>query len=228
MITISRRCFFVLASIPLIHPFLSVTTSESSDDKVDSSLFPITISVLKLAYVSEKTAAEKYVGYSQKAVEEQFPNIAYLFSAMAASEHIHAENYKRILHTLNASADKPASRIAPTDTKSNMINAADSELTKIKQTYPDFLAKLEPEEHEQAIASCTYSWKSHKQHQAQIMEIKKYSKLFFGPVAKEIEESDFDFHVCQNCGSTLDEAPGSAYVICGQPPSNYRKIARPA
>ena len=92
----------------------------------------------------------------------------------------------------------------------------------------DFLAKLKPESHDQAIAACMYSWKSHKQHQAQITEIKKYSKLFFGPVAREIEESDFDFHVCQNCGSTMDEAPVSSCVICHKPPPTYKKISRPA
>lgn len=225
---ISRRRFFVYASAPLIYPFLSVSTSESSDAKADTNLFPVTIAVLKLAYQSEKMAAEKYVGYSRRAAGEQFPNIAYLFSAMAASEYIHAENYKRILHFLNASVEEPDSRIAPADTKSNIINAADSELTKIKQTYPDFQSKLKTELHEQAIVACMYSWKSHKQHQAQIIKIKKYSKLFFGPVAREIETSKFDFHVCQNCGSTMDEAPRAKCEICNQPANTYRQVKRPA
>ena len=166
--------------------------------------------------------------FSKKAVEEDYPNIAYLFTAMAASENIHARNYKRILNTLRVTIDVPEFSISASDTKANLVNAAEGELKKIDSTYPDFLAKLKPEAHARAIAACMYSWKSHMQHQAQIMEIKKYSKLFFGPVAQEIETAEFDFHVCQNCGSTMDQAPANSCEICGQPASTYRKIKRPA
>ena len=211
----------------MFYPFFEVDASEKMGKPADASDYPVTVTILKDAYAQEKLAAERYVLFSRKAVEEKYPNIAYLFTAMASSEYIHARNYKRILLSLKASVEKPEFGIKPSDTKSNLIRAADGELTKIESTYPNFLSELRPESQEQAIAACTYSWKSHKQHQTQIMRIKKYSKLFFGPVAKEIEGSDFDFHVCQNCGSTVDEAPGSSCVICGQPPTSYRKIKRP-
>ena len=101
------------------------------------------------------------------------------------------------------------------------------ELEKIKQTYPDFLAKLKKESHEQAVINCTYSWKSHRQHKRKISEIEKYSKLFFGPVARKIEGMNFDFHVCEICGSTLDKAPKEPCVICNYPILHYRKVKRP-
>ena len=225
MIAISRRQFLVVsAALSVSYPFIRVAASSNSDGGV----YPITIAVLKEAYAEEKLAAERYVLFSGKAVDENYPNIAYLFTAMAASENIHARNYKRILSELSVTIDKPEFSISTLDTKANLIKAAEGELKKIDSTYPDFLAKLKPESHDQAIAACMYSWKSHKQHQAQITEIKKYSKLFFGPVAREIEESDFDFHVCQNCGSTMDEAPVSSCVICHKPPPTYKKISRPA
>jgi hypothetical protein len=47
-------------------------------------------------------------------------------------------------------------------------------------------------------------------------------------VAKKIEGMEFDFHVCQICGSTIDEAPETPYDICNYPNSHYQKVIRPA
>ena len=225
VLTVSRRQFLTIsAALSVSYPLIKITASTNSQ----AGIYPVTAAILNDAYREEKLAAERYVVFSRKAAEENYPNIAYLFTAMAASEYIHARNYERILGTLGVTIKPPDFSISASDTKANLIAAAEGELKKIDSTYPDFLAELEPESHKQAIAACTYSWKSHQQHQAQIMEIKKYSRLFFGPVAKEIEEADFDFHVCRNCGSTVDEEPTSSCVICHTPPPTYRKIARPA
>jgi len=50
-----------------------------------------------LAYDSEKVASKHYVGYFRIAIKEKYPNTAYLFSAFAVSEKIHATNYKIFL-----------------------------------------------------------------------------------------------------------------------------------
>jgi rubrerythrin len=114
------------------------------------------------------------------------------------------------------------------DTKANLIKATEGELKKIKKTYPGFLAELKKESHDQAVINCMYSWKSHQQHKRKITEIRKYSEYFFGHVAKKLEELKFDFHVCEICGSTIDEAPKSPCDICNHPNLHYRKVMRPA
>ena len=229
MKTISRRQFlYISASLSFSYP-LSIVVASSGENKLDENdLFPITIAVLKAAHKSEKVASEHYVGYSRKAVEEKYPNIAYLFSAFAVSEKIHAENYKRILTSLSAGLEEPEFDILILDTKANLISASEGELKKIKETYPDFLVKLKKESHDQAVINCMYSWKSHRQHKRKIGEIRKYSKMFFGHVAKKIEGMKFDFHVCEICGSTIDEAPKTPCDICNYPISHYHKVIRPA
>ena len=226
---ISRRKFlYIFASLSFYYP-LSIVTASSKENKLEKNdRFPITIAVLKAAHESEKFAFEHYVGYSRKAVKEKYPNIAYLFTAFAASEKIHAENYKRILTSLSAGLEEPEFDILILDTKANLIKAAGSELKKIKKTYPDFLVKLKKESHNQAVINCMYSWKSHQQHKRKIGEIQKYSKIFFGHVAKKIEGMKFDFHVCEICGSTLDEAPKTPCDICNYPIFHYHKVIRPA
>jgi rubrerythrin len=211
---------------------LSITAASSKENKTDMTdikdNFPITIAVLKAAYEAEKVASDHYVGYSRKAVEERYPNIAYLFAAFAVSEKIHAENYQKILVSLEAGLEEPEFKILILDTKANLISASEGELKKIKETYPDFLNKLKKESHDKAVISCMYSWKSHRQHKRKISEIQKYSKWFFGSVAKEIEGMKFDFHVCEICGSTIDEAPKTPCDICNYPVLHYHKVIRPA
>ena len=225
---ISRRKFlYIFTSLSFSYP-LSVVNASSRENKLGKNdRFPITIAVLKAAYEAEKVASDHYVGYSRKAVEERFPNIAYLFSAYAVSEKIHAENYKRILTSLSAGLEEPEFKIFILDTKANLMSASEGELKKIKETYPDFLAKLKNESHDQAIINCMYSWKSHRQHKRKINEIRNYSKWFFGSVAKKIEGMKFDFHVCEICGSTIDEAPKTPCDICNYPILHYHQVIRP-
>ena len=229
METISRRKFFhILASLSLSYP-LSIAFASSKPGAPEAHQpFPITIKVLKTAYEEEQQAYENYVRYSQKAMEEEFPNIAYLFTAFAMSEKIHAENYKKILAELGTGPEKLKFEVLLLDTKANLISATEGELKKINKTYPALLAQLKKESHEQAMINCRYSWKSHQQHKRKIDEIRKYSKYFFSHVAKRIEGLKLDFHVCEICGSTIDEAPQTPCDICKGPYLHYQKVTRPA
>lgn len=92
MHTVSRRQFLIIsATFSLSYPFFKAAASEDAKNLPDAGGYPITIAILKDAYAQEKLAAERYVVFSRKAAEEAYPNIAYLFTAMAASETIHAK-----------------------------------------------------------------------------------------------------------------------------------------
>ena len=228
METISRRQFLYVSGLLSISYPLSFTMAFSREDRPGKDhRFPTTIAVLKAACVSEMTAHQHYDGYSRKALDERYPNIAYLFSTFSVSEKIHADNYERILTLLDAGLEKPEPELLVSGTKANLRKAAKNELIKIQKTYPDYLAKLEKESYDEAVINCMYSWKSHKQHEEKIREILKYSKFFVGSVAKEIEGMKLDFHVCEMCGSTIDEPPTIPCDICNYPLSHYQKVKRP-
>jgi rubrerythrin len=228
MTMISRRQFLFVsgllsASLPLS---LAAATSKGNSMGKDNR-FPITVAVLKDACVSEIMAHQHYNAYSRKAVKEKYPNIAYLFSSLAVSEKIHADNFRRLLTSLDARCQKPELNILISDTQANLEKASAGELNKIKKIYPEFLIRLEEESHDKAFINCMYSWKSHKQHEKKLNEIIKYCKMFFGSVSKEIEGMKLDLHVCEICGSTVDESPKTACDICNYPVSHYKKIKRP-
>ena len=177
---------------------------------------------------TELTAHEHYNGFCLKAIEEDYPNIAYLFRAFSVSEKVHAENYKRILSDFGAEIGYPKINTVILNTKKNVHTASKNELGKIKDIYPGFIKRLMAESHDQAVISCMYSWRSHQQHKAEINDIHKYSKFFFRHVAKEIEGMKLNFNVCDICGSTLMEAPQGPCEICNYPMNHYQSIKRPS
>jgi rubrerythrin len=117
--------------------------------------------------------------------------------------------------------------ISIADTKANLNIAALKEMEKIYKFYPEIFKKLSSESHDQAVINCIYSWKSHQQHEKVIKKIKKYSGLFFNPLAKKIERMQPNYYVCKICGSTIDEEPQTPCVICNHPMSHYEKLNRP-
>ncbi len=174
------------------------------------------------------TAHEHYVGYTQKALQEELGNVAHLFHAFSISERVHAENYQRILKTLGRELERATVDLHIADTRANLRQAAENELEKIEAVYPDFLSELEAESHEGAIVNCMYSWKSHRQHERKIRELTRFKGFFVGTAVGKIERLKLYFHICMVCGSTIDREPSSPCDICNRSVANYRKVEMPS
>ena len=227
MSPLSRRKFiYLVAALPVLCRFPAMAAVSS--DSASAVEYPQTISIIQRACRAEKIAAKHYVGFTEKALQEQYPNIAYLFHAFSFSEQIHADNYRDILTDLGQKTENPPFTIEISDTRSNLKTAAAKELDKIEAFYPGLLHELETESCEAAIISCMYAWKSHQQHEEKARQILHYSGFFFGSVAGEIEGLRLDFYVCRICGSTIDEKPHAPCAICNRSLSNYTRIPRPA
>ncbi len=224
---LSRRDFFYLSAyLSLLFPIPAYSINrENKDTRVD---YTNTILALKKAFKAEMSAHKHYLGYIEKAIAEKYPNIAYMFHSFSSSEKIHAENYKRIISELGDQIEDTLVPIGVGDTKSNLQKAAEKELSKIEIFYPELIETLTSESFEDAIINCMYSWKSHRQHEKKMRQLQKYTGFFFGKVSNRIEGMNFDFHVCEICGSTIDEEPKSPCEICNRSMSHYQKVNRPA
>ena len=216
----------ILASIGL--PLSRVFAASEKAALLEKRTFPLTVAVLKEAFVLEMKANRHYVGFAHKALEERYPNIAYMFIAFSESEKTHADNYRRILLPLGESPEEPGTQITVSDTRDNVRTAAKNELDKIDRTYPEYIQRLQAEANEPSVVNCMYSWKSHQQHEEEIKKIIRYSGLFFDQVAKKIEGGSPDYFVCNHCGSTISEPPEIACIICHYPMKYYRRIERPS
>lgn len=224
---ISRRQFLYFSALFFAYCPLSRVESFAAINGKIIQHYPITIDTLKEAYRSEMTANRHYDGYCQKALTENYPNIAYLFYALSTSEKIHADNYQKLIISLGSTLNRINIPVSIADTKTNLNTAAIKELEKINRFYPEILKKLSSESHDEAVINCMYSLKSHQQHEKIILKIKKYSGFFFKLLSKEIENKNPNYYVCEICGSTVDEKPAVPCEICNRPLYHYKQIKRP-
>jgi rubrerythrin len=187
--------------------------------------FTASIGALKKGIAAEKAAHHRYVEFGRHASREGYAGLAYLYTALATSELIHAQNYARVLATLGELMAEPRKVPAKTGTaKENLIYAAERELNSIKNTYPLLLKAVESEGHADVIATVQYSWSSHKQHLDIIEKIRRWSPDFFETVARKIDEKTDRYFVCQVCGSTVTKVPADTCPVCGESHANYRLI----
>ncbi|MBC8208795.1 MAG: rubrerythrin family protein [Desulfobulbaceae bacterium] len=189
--------------------------------------YPQTVQVLREGFLSETAAHNRYLEYMTRALAEDYGNIAYLFSSFARSEAIHARNYSRVLQILGVDCTLVQGEFDIGDTRSNLKQAAARELEKIESVYPAYISRLEEEQFAQALLHCRYAWDAHRQHKDKLTQIMNYSGFFMGAVIRKLEDIDFDFFVCQVCGSTLDGQPQGDCPICGSSVDNYNNIERP-
>ena len=184
-----------------------------------------TIVALKEGVAAEKSAYRRYVEFGQHAKRDGYKGLAYLYTALATSELIHAQNYTRVLATLGEQVGEIETAAAPVgNAKDNLIYAAGRELNSIENTYPELLKMAQSEGHTDAITVVQYSWASHKQHLDIIEKIRRWSPNFFESVAKKIDEGTDRYFVCEICGSTVTEVPGDVCPVCKESPSTYRLI----
>ncbi len=111
-------------------------------------------------------------------------------------------------------------------TRENLSNASDWELEEIDSKYPQFIASIKPENHEEAIRSITYAWKSEQQHRELLTQIQSGTGMLFGWLAKKIEATRAEYYVCRVCGSTVAGLPENKCPFCGMAASEYVKIGK--
>lgn len=184
---------------------------------------------MRTAREREIVVSYRYIEFGRKARDDDYRGIAYLFTAFAASEAIHASNFEKILLRLDAQVapiPKPAVRVG--STRENLIRAVDEEMDSIEDFYPRLLDQLKPEGHEDAMTSVRYAWMSEQQHRDKIRQIQRWSGTLFERVAKTIDQKTGLYFVCHICGSTLNAIPAEQCPICKRPATHYQRIEPPA
>jgi rubrerythrin len=189
--------------------------------------YPKTTYALQQRYVDKIHGVHRYLAYAQKALSEDYPNIAYPFVAFAASESVHARSFGRLLSDLGVQVKEiPKPEFKVFTTKNNLNHAATVEIEDIDHEYPRLIAYIKPEKHEAAIRNITYAWQAEKQHRDLLKKVLSGTGIFFGVLARKIEKTHVQFFVCQRDGSTLTELPKDMCPICKGLVTGYKKVQR--
>ena len=160
-----------------------------------------TLADMKVAYIREETAEDKYLKYAQKAKEDNFPKLAIMITAISKAENIHGKNHKKVLDKLKG--NYPASPVGSYEVKTTLENlqeAYKAEKYESDEMYPAFIKQANEENVPEAVESFTWAWQVEKQHMG-------YYNIGITALGTKSELSMPEkWYVCPKCGGTYAEA----------------------
>ena len=156
------------------------------------------------AFVGEAKAYHRLLAFARRADEEDYPQVAKLFRAVAAAEEVHAERHLRLL-----------GEAVVKSTEENLEFSFESETTVNQVYYPQFIQEAE-DEGEQA-AALTFS-------QARDVE-EGHAELYKRALSALLRDETQDYHVCGVCGYVAEREPPDQCPICNATRKKFRQIA---
>jgi rubrerythrin len=153
------------------------------------------------AFVEEAKAYQRLQIFAKKANEEELPQIAHLFRAIAAAESVHSKRNFALLESV-------------ADTQSNLDRAFQSETAVTGIYYPKMLQEAE-EDGEQA-ATLVFS-------QARDVEA-FHAKLYKKALDHLIAQRSTDYYVCGVCGYVADGKLPDNCPVCGAASTKFDKV----
>jgi rubrerythrin len=189
----------------------------------------VVIENLKEALNGESNAKRKYELYAEKPMEENHPEIAYLFKAVSFAESIHIKNHTRALSLMIDSevnldefvyVDEEILREKTGDTFSNLEDAIEGETYETKQMYKQFEKNAKSLGNEVAELSFSLARDAEEVH-ADLFSL--YSKYLTKgtPIEKR------KIYVCQICGNVEFEEPPENCPVCDHSKTFFKEIDTP-
>ena len=178
-----------------------------------------TIENLKMAYLAEVMASEKYTAYAEQAKKEGYPQIAILFSAVAKSEAIHAANHKTVLERMGDKIQETEPEFITNSTKENLASAIDGETNEINSMYPDYIATAKAENALDAAKSMRWAMETEKKH------LPMYKNALDALNANKVTALPKVYFVCPKCGNTYNvPTPEIECSFCGTKSGKFIKF----
>lgn len=154
------------------------------------------------AFVGEAKAFQRLLTFAKKAEEEDLPQIAHLFRAVATAEGVHSRRHFALLESV-------------ADTQSNLERAFQSENAVNGVHYLKMLQEAEQDGEEGA--ALVFS-------QARDVEA-EHAKLYRKALDHLIAQRSTDYHVCTICGHIAEREPPESCPVCGAPKLRFEKIS---
>lgn len=159
-----------------------------------------TLQHLKAGFIAESQASVRNRAFAMKADQEDLPQMAALFRAVAEAEAVHAYNHLRFLG-------------AVADTQTNLESAFEHENLAV-DSYPE-LIKDATEAGNTAIAKLFGFVRDVEREHAGL-----YSKA----LDHMVSERSTEYYVCTVCGHIEDGSAPDECPICGAPKERFRQV----
>jgi rubrerythrin len=155
------------------------------------------------AFEGEAKAYFRLLAYADKADEEDLPQIALLFRAIAEAERVHAARHMNL-----------AKEIVVKDTDTNLETSFQREKSISENAYPEFLREAESEG--ESAAALAFS----QARDAEGFHAKLYERAIMRLINNEVKA----YHVCQVCGYVTDKKAPEECPVCGAPREKFKRI----
>ncbi|MDY6791324.1 MAG: rubrerythrin family protein [Thermodesulfobacteriota bacterium] len=155
------------------------------------------------SFIGEAKAYFRLLAYAEKADEEEVPQIALLFRAIAEAERVHAT---RQLYLVKDMIVK--------DTDTNLEMSFQREKSVSENEYPKFLKDAEDEGEKAAALAFSHARDAESFH----------AKLYERAIYHVIKDTANAYHVCQVCGYVTDKKIPDECPICGAPKDKFKTI----
>ena len=155
------------------------------------------------AFIGEAKAYFRLLAYAEKAEEEDVPQIALLFRAIADAERVHATRHLNLLKD-----------ILVKDTDTNLEASFQREKSVSEIEYPDLIN--DAEEDGEKVAALTFS----QARDAETFHAKLYERAIYHVIRDEVKA----YYVCQVCGYVTSKKVPDKCPICGAPKEKFKTI----
>lgn len=155
------------------------------------------------AFLGEAKAYFRLLAYAEKAEEEDVPQVALLFRAIAEAERVHATSH------LNLVKD-----ILVKDTDTNLEKSFKKEKSISQNEYPDFIKEAEEEGEKAAAMTFSHARDAEAHH----------AKLYEQAIYHLIKDEVAAYHVCQVCGYVTEKKIPDKCPICGAPKEKFKTV----
>lgn len=155
------------------------------------------------AFVGEAKAYFRLLAYAQKAEEEEVPQIALLFRAIAEAERVHAGRHLALMKD-----------IIIEDTDTNLEKSFQREKYISETDYPEFIKAAEDEGEKNAVITFSHARDAETFH----------AKLYERAIYDVIKDKTSSYHVCQVCGYVTGKSVPDKCPVCGAPKENFKTV----
>jgi rubrerythrin len=167
-------------------------------------LKPKTKANVYTAFIGEAKAYFRLLAYAEKADEEDVPQIALLFRAIAEAERVHATRQLNLVRDLLVK-----------DTDTNLEKSFQREKSVSENAYPEFIKAAEEEGETAAVLAFSHARDAEGYH------AKLYERAIYHVIKDEVKA----YHVCQVCGYVTDKKIPDQCPVCGAPKEKFKTIA---
>jgi rubrerythrin len=175
--------------------------------------------------IAGQVSLNLYRAYEVQARDENLPQIANLFQAMAISQTVMTRNFENLLMKLGGSASNCVERSPQRGhTRQNLVTAIRKEIHETDKRYPEALSRISHEGHAAGMLTLMHAVRAQQMHRDTMQEIYDAARSYYALLKSELQRRQTIYYICRQSGAILmDELP-QICPVRGESTASYQEL----